>query len=172
MQRSTERAFGKIPDWAKLGPISLKNYDYRAEAHMALHSVKRASQHPTITRQSPEFLEWFEYFERHLGDLNWAMNALWRGQIGEMTVPEERPQWFDSSFAPTPGYRVSLPDQEAHDDPVRNERMREKFTKLLVALAAKSITSGGKQKFPRYTVDDLRKIYARNTAEPTSEAAE
>ena len=46
LQRSTERAFGEIPDWAKLGPISLKNYDYRAEANMALHSVKLRANIP------------------------------------------------------------------------------------------------------------------------------
>ena len=104
-----ERPFGQIPDWAMKGPIDLKNYNYRAEKHCVERSSKRGGEHPTITRDSPDFLLWREYFERYLGGRPWAFKALLDGRISSMTLPEPMPQWFDSTFEPTAGWRPARP---------------------------------------------------------------
>ena len=84
MASPKERRFGEIPEWAKSGGlISLKNYDFRAGGHMALHSGKRERQHPTITRQSPEFLPWFDILSGSLGDLNWSYECALARQLEE-----------------------------------------------------------------------------------------
>jgi hypothetical protein len=122
-----ERPFGTIPDWAMKGPIDLRNYNYRAEKHCAGFSAKRAGEHPTITRDSKNFMVWREYFERYLGGRPWAFKALLDGRIQSMTLPEELPQWFDPTFTATPGWRpagerppVKPPTPAAPADPVGN----------------------------------------------------
>lgn len=97
-----EREFGKIPEWAMRGQVSLLNYSYRAEAHCALLANARGHIHPTIKRPSPEFSLWRQYFEEHLGGYNSAIERLLSAEPlqAEMTVPEGEPQWFDPSFEP------------------------------------------------------------------------
>lgn len=102
MATPTEREFGKIPDWAKYGPISLRNYSFRAEAHCAARAVDRGHVYPTIKRPSAEFSLWRQYFETHLGGYPPSFERLLMAEPGqlEMTVPEGEPQWFDPSFEP------------------------------------------------------------------------
>lgn len=95
-----ERKFGEVPDWAKLGPIDLRNYPYRAEQHCRLKSPGREGFHPTIKRGTKECGLWERYFQKHLGGSPTAMRMLMDSSIQEMTVPEQLPQWFDASFAP------------------------------------------------------------------------
>jgi hypothetical protein len=59
--------------------------------------------HPVITHESKEFVVWQEYFDRWLGGRPKAFAMLCDGSIREMTVPEQVPQWFDTSFVPTAG---------------------------------------------------------------------
>jgi len=115
-----------------MGPISLKNYDYRVEQHNYQHSVERGGEHPTISLDSPDFPVWHEYFEVHLGGLPWAMNAIINKEIWSMTVPEKLPQWFDISFVPNPKYRVQLPrDEDEYFSPEHRRNMVERFNQLM-----------------------------------------
>jgi hypothetical protein len=104
-----ERKFGAMPDWAKSGPISAKNYHYRAEAFCASKSAERKGEHPTITRRSTEFLAWQEYFDRWLCGrptvFQRLLDYVGEGDGPEMTVPEPLPQWFDPSFVPTKNWQ-------------------------------------------------------------------
>ena len=99
-----QRKFGAMPDWAKTGSISARNYAFRAEACCAAKSALRDGQHPTIMRDSPEFAAWQEYFDRWLHHRPVVFRMLLEASGREMTVPEQWPQWFDSSFTPTPGW--------------------------------------------------------------------
>ncbi len=115
-----------------MGPISLKNYDYRVEQHNALHSAERGGEHSYITLGSPDFPVWHEYFTSHLGGLPWAMQAVIDKEIWSMTLPEKLPQWFDPSFIPNPKYRVQLPrDPEEEYSPEHRQHMTQKFNQLL-----------------------------------------
>lgn len=164
-----ERKFGEIPDWAKTGPIDLKNYNYRCEAHCAQRSVQRGGMHPTITLASPDFRLWHEYFAEHLGGLPWCMGALIDKNIESMVVPEQVPQWFDPSFAPTPGYRPVLPSDPVVS-PEEAERIRRSFAGLLRSMG-RAMTDTRPSRWNRYTEEQLRAIYATR-AEPEPEAAE
>jgi hypothetical protein len=101
----SERKLGVIPEWAKTGPISAKNYHYRAELHCATKSAQRSGEHPTINLESPDILIWQEYFDRWLSGRPRAFELLLDATIREMTVPEPIPQWFDPSFVPTKGWK-------------------------------------------------------------------
>lgn len=152
-----ERRFGEIPEWAKTGPIDLRNYDYRVEWHCAERSQKRGGTHPTIKLGSADFRLWHEYFTQHLGGLPWAMKALIDSQIESMVVPEQVPQWFDPSFTPSPGYRVVLPrDPDVSDEEAG--RIREKFAELLRTLG--KTMAAPRPRWQRRSDDDLRARYA------------
>lgn len=88
-----------------MGPVSLRNYAFRAEAHCALKSSGRMGEHPIIRLESPELAAWQEYFEVHLGGRPFMFTKLLDKSLLEMTVPEPVPQWFDSSFVPDPRWR-------------------------------------------------------------------
>lgn len=99
-----QREFGEIPHSAKTGPITLRNYSYRAEAHC---KAKGRGPYPTIKVGTDDFRLWRQYFERHLGGLPMAMQRMLENPDDErqMTVPEEFPQWFDTGFEPDPRWR-------------------------------------------------------------------
>jgi len=101
------RVFGEIPDWAKTGQITLRNYSYRAEAHCKAKTAERQGAHPTIKLGTDEFRLWRQYFEEHLGGLPMAMQRMLENPDDQrqMTVPEPLPQWFDPSFAPDPRWQ-------------------------------------------------------------------
>lgn len=104
MPKRTERAYGAIPEWAKTGMITLRNYPYRAELHCFERSGERKGTHPTVKLENPEGKLWRQYFEVHLGGLPHCMVMLITERIIEMTVPEPVPMWFDPSFEPDPKY--------------------------------------------------------------------
>lgn len=102
------REFGEIPHWAKTGPITLRNYGYRAEVHCKSKSQERNGAHPTIKIGTDDFRAWRQYFERHLGGLPVVMERMLQNPNDdrrEMTVPELVPQWFDPSFVPDQKWR-------------------------------------------------------------------
>lgn len=92
-----ERNYGAIPDWAKTGEISVRNYPCRAEAHCAAQSSVRKGEHPVVTLETPEGQAWLEYF-RWLGPGLWVADAFADKQVINLTVPEPHPEWFDSRF--------------------------------------------------------------------------
>ncbi len=98
MPKQAERKFGVIPEAMKSGPVTVKNYPYRAEAHCATQSAARKGLHPTIKKGEPEFAVWLDYFDRHLGGRPLGMRMMLDGGMAEMTVPELNPEWFDPSF--------------------------------------------------------------------------
>lgn len=113
MAKQSERMFGQVPDWSKTGPIGLRNYPFRAEAHCHQRSSDRQGHHPTIKLGSVECDQWRQYFEVHLGGLPHAMEMLLGGKIVEMTVPEPVPMWFDPSFEPDPKWVARPYEQRA-----------------------------------------------------------
>lgn len=115
MAKPVQRKFGTIPEWAKTGPIGLRNYPYRAEQHCSVQGQKRNGLHPTITHNGPDFPLWHQYFERHLGGRPTAFEMLLSQAINEMTVPEPVPQWFDPSFVPDPTWKSSWPEYRPRD---------------------------------------------------------
>jgi hypothetical protein len=134
------RAFGSIPDEHRSGPITRKNYNFRAEKYCADHSAEREGIHPTITLDSPQFPAWMEYFDRHLGGRPKAFQMLCAREIMEMTVPQRQPEWFDDSFK---GKAKSI-EPEPPDDPAARERMAKKLEQLAADMKA------GKLKDPEY----------------------
>lgn len=85
--------------------------------HCAGKGKDRSDNHPTITRDAPEFLAWQQYFEQHLGGRTPAFAALVDGAVHEFTVPEAVPQWFDPSFEPDPRWRSTWPEYRLRDLP-------------------------------------------------------
>lgn len=102
-----ERVYGEIPAWAKTGPITLRNYSFRAEAHCKTKTAERQGAHPTIQLGADEFRLWRQYFEEHLGGLPMAMHRMLQNPDDQrqMSVPEPLPQWFDPSFTPDPRWQ-------------------------------------------------------------------
>ena len=157
MARPIDRKFGEIPEHHKTGPVTLRNYNFRAEWHASIQNAKRKGEHPIIRIGSPEFAGWFEYFEQHLRGFPWPMKQLLAGRINAMTVPELRPEWFDPSFEPSVGYRVQLPrDPEAGVDP----QMAARFASLIQRLGTAKQQATQRSKFRRYSEDELRSRYS------------
>lgn len=108
-EQSSDKAF-VMPEWAASGPLTLLNYDWRAANHCIKQRPERGGSHPTLTLNVSDdrFRAWFEFFLLHLGGFPWVFHALCTKQIGEMTLPEAWPQYFDSRFHPTPNYPVKF----------------------------------------------------------------
>lgn len=70
-----------------------------------MRSDERNGIHPTLSRDTPEFMEWWEYYDRHLGKVPITFQMFIDGQSKGYTVPEDRPEWFDPSFHPMPGWK-------------------------------------------------------------------
>ncbi len=129
-----ERKFGSIPDWATKGDIDGKNYSYRAEFHCYNLSETRKGEHPTVRRGMIEFMEWWEYFV-WLGQIPAAFQVLIDEPHSqrEFTVPEAAPQWFDTRFTPTAGWRPPLEPWEQQSPQERAEVLRKLWTVLTKA---------------------------------------
>lgn len=117
MAKQQQRKFGTVPEASKTGPVSLLNYHFRAEMHCAGKGKDRADNHPTLTRDAPDFHTWQQYFEQHLGGRPIGFRMLMAGEISELTVPEQVPQWFDPSFEPDPKWRSAWPAFTLRDMP-------------------------------------------------------
>ena len=101
-RRAPSRKFGEIPAWAQTGPITLTNYDLRAEAYGV--KVKQwgeswpflshePSEPPTANEDA-----WSRYFWEHLGGYPKSFQLFRGGQIRYFNVPDERPELFDPSY--------------------------------------------------------------------------
>jgi hypothetical protein len=115
-----ERKFGVMDDWAKQGPIDVRNYSQRAEAHSAVRTKEREGVHPTVSWSSPEFMEWWEYFI-WLGRVPSTFQRILDNPNGGtvFTVPERRPNWFDARFTPTVNW---MPPRQPWEDLTKEER--------------------------------------------------
>lgn len=97
------RPFGQIPEWAKLGMVTLRNYDLRAEAMMArmdepipyIRLPHLIAEDEDITG---ELWPWLEYWIRHLGGLPRQPRMLIEGFIEALNVPTAHPEQFDPRF--------------------------------------------------------------------------
>lgn len=96
----------EMPEWAKTGPVSLKNFTWRVWQHCAEHSTKRGGSHPTIGMETPEYPLWLQYFYHHLGGLPLCARMVIEQKTQTFTAPEQVPQWFDPSFEPDPTWRA------------------------------------------------------------------
>lgn len=136
--QSKERKFGEIPAWAKVGPITGKNYAYRAEAYCAALADTRGHSHPTIRKDIPEFYQWWEYFT-WLGRIPVGFQVIINEPHSqrEFTVPETNPELFDMRFVPTKGWR---PPRENWEDQTPQERavLLEKLWQVLSGYGFKS----------------------------------
>lgn len=127
-----------MPDWAKRGAVSVRNYDHRAMQYGLDKQWK--DSWPTIAIGGEGFREWFEYFARHLGGMPWAFQALLMREIAQMNMPEMLPQHFDPSFTPTPGYQPRWRTQrEADYSQEHKDRMAELFQGLLYEMRQRGV---------------------------------
>lgn len=95
-----QRPLGTMPLWATTGPVTWKNYHYRAEGYCARKSSERSGQHPEIGNQSPELADWIRYFDWLGGQpFLFARMIEWPTVGHTFTVPELQPEWFDPDYA-------------------------------------------------------------------------
>lgn len=79
-------------------PITKETYNKRGLAFIAALPPEERQKLPVITPSSPNFNEWRQYFQRHLGYTPLVLREILNGRRQEMTVPAMWPNWFDSSF--------------------------------------------------------------------------
>ena len=146
----------EIPEWAKKGPVTLRNYDYRVMWHG--QTKKWGDGWPMLKFGASNFPVWHEYFYCHLGGFPWCFQALLDGKIKQMNIPEARPEWFDPSFVPSIGYRIVSKDQEV--SPEEDERIRTKFAGLMKSLG-KTMTQVVRPAWKRHSDEALRSTYEK-----------
>ena len=108
------------------GPITAQNYSTRARDYCLQRSADRKGEHPTITLASPEFPDWLEYFDHHLGRRPPTFQMLLEGEIDAFTVPERTPEWFDRTFVPAGEPSTTLDFDDDH-----RERMQQRAAAVL-----------------------------------------
>ena len=101
-----DRKFGDIPDWAKRGPISVSNFDFRSELHGFIK--KWGDKWPYLSNNetvssTADHGAWDQYFRDHLGGFPKTYVMFRDGAIRYMNLPEARPEVFDPSY---PGAKV------------------------------------------------------------------
>lgn len=124
-----ERKFGEIPVWARSGPITGKNYAYRAEAYCAAIGDSRGRMHPTVKKGMLEFYEWWQYFERHLEHIPVSFQTIIDEPHSqrEFTVPELSPEAFDAAFI---GYKGWTSRQREWGDGKTDEERAEYLAEM------------------------------------------
>lgn len=139
-----ERKFGVMDDWAKQGPIDVKNYSQRAECYCAVRTREREGIHPTVQWSSPEFMEWWEYFV-WLGRIPSTFQRIIDHPNGGsvFTVPDRRPKWFDARFNPTVNWMPPREPWEEQPAEVRQGVIR-KLWRALGGSGFNSLRFGGK----------------------------
>lgn len=107
---------GQIPEWAKTGPVTISNYDLRAEWTMLVASKRPDTPYLRLPHRCAEdevvadLNGWLEYWLCHLGGLPRLPQMFVEEHIGALNVPEDQPELFDPSFERDPRWRVSVPD--------------------------------------------------------------
>lgn len=74
-------------------PITSKNFFLRGMAH-----IQANNSAVPATVGSPTHKAWATYFRDHLCWTPWFLTALETGQIREMTLPAQWPEWFDPDY--------------------------------------------------------------------------
>ena len=106
----SKRPFGEIPDWAKKGPVTLRNFDLRVEWYGAKIKqwgdnwpfLSNIREYPTTADQAA----WERYFLEVLGAYPPSYRLFKRGVIRAYNLPEATPELFDPSFDPRPKLTV------------------------------------------------------------------
>lgn len=92
-----------MKDDYKRGPISLKNYDMRMQAHGLVKGW--GDEWPFLSHShdyepTADEVRWERYFREHLGGYPKTFQ-LWRsGKITYLNMPEALPEQFDTSYKP------------------------------------------------------------------------
>ena len=111
--------------------ITPENFFDMAIVHIKARSEDRGGLHPIIRKGMPEFLLWWEYFDRHLGKIPWAFQRVVNEPIGNsFTAPEADPTWFDPSFSPSPSWRPPRERWQQQTPEERAEVLRRLWTVL------------------------------------------
>lgn len=95
------RKFGSTPEWAKKGPISVANYDMRAELHGVLKQW--TDRWPYLTsaedgKDTADRNEWDLYFRDHLKGFPMSYRLFRDGVIEHWNAPDVSPVEFDPSY--------------------------------------------------------------------------
>ena len=96
------RKFGEIPDWAKKGPVTLRNYDLRCEWYGA--KIKQWGDNWPFLSKDPDFSStadeaaWERYFLKWLHGFPPSYQLYRRGVIKYYNLPEARPELFEPAY--------------------------------------------------------------------------
>jgi len=106
----SKRPFGEIPDWAKKGPVTLRNYDLRSEWYGA--KIKEWRDGWPFLSTDPEYpatadqTAWEAYFLKQLGAFPPSYQLFKRGVMRAYNLPDVKPELFDTSYDPRPKLSV------------------------------------------------------------------
>jgi hypothetical protein len=87
-----------------MGPVTLQNYDLRAEFYLA--KIPAGNPHPylrlpgkmEVGEVTADYPAWMEYFQRHLGGFSQQAQMFLDGLIPALSVPTQTPEEFDQHF--------------------------------------------------------------------------
>jgi hypothetical protein len=83
----------------------------------------------SITPESPEWMDWVDYFLRHVGSTPAVMQAVEAGSAPSVTVPAKQPEWFDPRYVPrhpAPRRSAILPrPADSFEQTQRMDRIKE-----------------------------------------------
>ena len=100
------RDFGEIPNWAREGKITLKNYDLRVEQYGAKIKEWKTEwpflSHKPEVRAIADEPAWDLYFRDHLKGFPPSYKLFRDGVIEFLNVPEAMPELFDKNYRPRP----------------------------------------------------------------------
>jgi hypothetical protein len=78
-----------------------------------------------ITPDSPEWMDWLDYFHRHVGSVPVTMRMVEEGQVSSFTAPAKQPEWFDPRYVPMhpPPRRSAIPSPRPDPTPAERQRV-------------------------------------------------
>lgn len=129
---------------------------------------------PTIAPPSIEWIEWREYFERHVGQVPLVMRKMLDRSADApaiMTVPTQFPVQFDHTFRPIPGWK-SEPARQVCAKELR-ESLDELERRYGPAWGFKTLSQAIAKHAAPYrplTDDELRALYPRKPKDKPEEA--
>ena len=104
--RVLKRKIGEVPEWAKTGDWTIRNYDLRMEWLMSLAAKEGQKSFPYL--RLPENLEpneetadlqgWLEFWLRYLGGFPEQPRLFWTGHMKALNVLKEKPEQVEPSF--------------------------------------------------------------------------
>ena len=163
MKSPKKREFGKVPDWALKGNVTLRNYDLRAEFHMA-NSTKSFTPYLRLPGKIEEgeeiadYIGWMQYFMLHLGGFSRQVRMFVEEQIGALNVPEQTPEEFDPMFKRRPVWAPPHPEilaamqwRERADRCPPLGKLHNVFVPMFAPQYAAMVERGGK---PGFSLED------------------